>query len=59
MLEGEVFYVAKFWKGQFVSLVAGPYVEKEDADAWLIYNHKDFVERVEVVKQQIMLKRIN
>ena len=57
MLEANIYYVAKFFNNQFIGLMSGPHVEKEDADVWAEFNKpgKQSKEELRVITQLINL----
>ena len=60
MLETNLYYVAQFFNNQFIGLVSGPHVEKEDAEVWAEFNKpsKQSKEELRVVAQSINLVEV-
>ena len=60
MLEANIYYVARFFNDQFIGLVSGPHVEKEDADVWAEFNKpsKQSKEELRGVTQLINLGEV-
>ena len=60
MLETNLYYVARFFNNQFIGLVSGPHVEKEDAEVWAEFNKpsKQSKEELRVVAQVVNLVEV-
>lgn len=60
MLETNLYYVARFFNNQFIGLVSGPHVEKEDAEVWAEFNKpsKQSKEELRMVAQVVNLVEV-